>query len=87
MEPQDTAESISKAGDASENIFKKGQNATQRRKKKVQDGSVNIKDRKGEEAGASGAGAAFPFQLVERTMPEQGKSGRGNEWQKETTVY
>lgn len=53
----------------------------------MQDGSVNIKDRKGEEAGASGAGAAFPFQLVERTMPEQGKSGRGNEWQKETTVY
>lgn len=53
----------------------------------VQNSSVNTKDREGEGGGASGARADIPFQPTEKTMPEQGKSGKGKEWQRETTMY
>lgn len=57
-----------------------------REKKKVQNGSENIKDR-GEGGGPSGTAADISLQPVEGTTPEQGKRGRGKEWQKENTMY
>lgn len=62
----------------------------QRRKKrtlKVQNGSVNIKHREGEEGDALGTGANITFQCMSKTIPEQGKTWKGREWLKETTVY
>jgi len=89
--PQNIAESSSKAGGTSvKTYFRKGktpQRQKRRAKKKEQNGSVNIKDGEGEGGGAPGTGADIPFQIAERTVPEQGKSGRGKEWQKETTMY
>lgn len=72
-----------------ENIYERVKCHTgreEKRKRKVQNGSENIKDR-GEGGVPSGTAADISLQPVERTTPEQGKRGRGKEWQRENTMY
>lgn len=49
---------------------------------KVQNGSVNIKHREGEEGDALGTGASVTFQSMYKAIPEHRKSGKGREWLK-----
>lgn len=53
---------------------------------KVQNGTGNIKHQEGEEGDAVGTGPNITFQPMNKTIPEQGKSRKGRECLKETTV-